>query len=113
LAKIPKSVRPPGGVYLLQHQRLPQARAGHFFWRGRGKIVSPLSTEELQQIAVPTLLICGEQDVLFPVAGVIRALKVLPDGELIAFEDSGHDPIKDNEEATLQAVIELLAKTPE
>lgn len=45
---------------------------------------------------------------MFPVAGAKRALEVLPDGELIVFEDSGHDPVKDNEEKTLKAVIEFL-----
>ena len=82
--------------------------AGHSFWQGRGKVVSPIDAEELKRITVPTLVIWGGQDTWFDVAGANKALGIFPSGEIIVLENSGHDPIKDNPEETLKAVIDFL-----
>ena len=82
--------------------------AGHFFWRGRGSIVSPLDVDELKKITSPTLMIWGAQDQVFPLVGAKRAVEIIPNAKLIVFDDSGHDPIKDNEEKTLNAILEFL-----
>ena len=82
--------------------------AGHSFWQGRGKVISPIAPEELKKITVPTLMIWGKQDTWFPVAEAKKALDIFPNAKLVVVENSGHDPIKDNLEEALKAILDFL-----
>jgi pimeloyl-ACP methyl ester carboxylesterase len=48
---------------------------------------------ELAAIAAPTLVVHGRDDVLIPCADAERLAALIPDAELVVFEDTGHLPM--------------------
>jgi pimeloyl-ACP methyl ester carboxylesterase len=61
-------------------------------------------TTELPKIGVPTLVICGEQDVIVPVAEMRSIAKALPNATFVEVPDSGHmAPLEDPQ--TVNAAI--------
>lgn len=61
-------------------------------------------TLELPKIGVPTLVICGEQDVIVPVAEMRSIAKALPNATFVEIPDSGHmAPLEDPQ--TVNAAI--------
>jgi pimeloyl-ACP methyl ester carboxylesterase len=49
-----------------------------------------LTSEELREIQIPTLLIWGEEDKVVPLEIGQRLLQDLPNAELITYEKTGH-----------------------
>jgi pimeloyl-ACP methyl ester carboxylesterase len=49
-------------------------------------------TEELRQIAAPTLLIWGDKDALFPRAHQDHFLTAIPGAKLTVYPETGHCP---------------------
>jgi pimeloyl-ACP methyl ester carboxylesterase len=49
--------------------------------------------ERLGEIAAPTLIVHGEEDMLVPVADAREFARVIPDSRLVLLEDTGHVPM--------------------
>jgi pimeloyl-ACP methyl ester carboxylesterase len=56
-----------------------------------GIIASGSRTEELRGLDIPTLVIHGRIDPLVTLSGGERTAEVIPDAELVVFDDMGHD----------------------
>lgn len=71
--------------------------------------------DRLDEIDVPTLLVHGESDPLFPVAWARRAASLIPDSELVVFEHCGHWPTREHPErfdATLLGFLRERVPSP-
>ena len=78
--------------------------------------VSPLGlkpsvnlTSRLGQLQVPTLVIWGREDRIFPLAHGRRAARLLPQGQLRVFEQCGHWPHVEVSQAYNRALLDFLA----
>lgn len=86
---------PPGFVDALQ-ARASEAGAGSAFAAYQRNEVRPNGslrtdfTGELEDLSVPTTLVHGAGDPVFPVEWSVRAHERLPESELVVFEDCGH-----------------------
>ena len=69
----------------------------------------PSSVELLPQIAVPTLVIAGHDDVLVPVAASELMAREIPDARLVIIPDAGHSAPIEQPEAVNVAMREFLA----
>ena len=72
-------------------------------------------TGQLHQVAAPTLVMVGSEDVLTPLdagpggAGARYVAENLPDARLVVFEGSGHGHYIEQPEESLAAILEFLA----
>jgi 4,5:9,10-diseco-3-hydroxy-5,9,17-trioxoandrosta-1(10),2-diene-4-oate hydrolase len=64
--------------------------------------------ERLKELRMPTLLIWGRHDHIFPAAGAEQAVKVLPQARLEVFEESGHTPQMEDPDRFNRLVLEFL-----
>jgi len=73
----------------------------------------PLDTSRLQQIkniTQPTLILWGAQDGLIPVESAYRFQRDLPNDTLVILKHSGHVPMEENPEESLEAVLRFIEK---
>ena len=61
-------------------------------FRGQSLILS----QQLPEIAMPTLLVWGDRDKVVPVKQAYRASKLIPDCKVKVFKGSGHSAHRDN-----------------
>lgn len=66
--------------------------------------------DRLKDLRMPTLLIWGRHDHIFPAAHAEAALQQLPNGRVEIFEDSGHTPQMEEPERFNQLVLDFLAE---
>ncbi|WP_257300645.1 alpha/beta fold hydrolase [Haloarchaeobius sp. FL176] len=84
------------------NERASQRGAGRAFTDFQRNEITPDGrartnyADRLGEVAVPTLLVHGESDPLFPVAWARRAHEGIPDSELVVFEDCGHWPTREH-----------------
>ncbi len=69
----------------------------------------PLTRAEIEGIAVPALILWGEEDRLIPLAAGEWLDRALPDSTLIAYRGVGHLPQKEAPRATLEDLRRWLA----
>jgi len=55
--------------------------------------------DRLEQIKVPTLVVCGRHDPITPVMFSEEIAQCVPNAQLIVFENSGHSPPSDEPDA--------------
>lgn len=79
------------------------------FWGGKGKAISPFSDEELKRISVPTLLLWGRGDPMFPVSHAERGALLIPDSRLEVIEAAGHLPYLDQPDQVVAALAGFLS----
>ena len=65
-------------------------------------------TEEMDRIEVPTLLLWGAYDFVCPPGLGEDAVQVIPDSELLVFEESGHSPMDSEARAFADALTDWL-----
>lgn len=65
---------------------------------------------ELIDLKMPVLLVWGDRDVVFPVPLAERALRLLPQGELVILEGAGHAPQLENPEGFVSAVERFVSR---
>ena len=65
---------------------------------------------QIETIAQPTLILWGEEDGLIPVESAYRFQRDLPNDTLVILKNSGHVPMEENPEETLEAVLRFIAK---
>lgn len=82
---------------------------GHnWFWQGRGSAIKAMPKEELATIEVPTLLLWGEDDELFPLSNAQEAEPVMPHAQLRILPDCEHTPHLDKPDETVAELIQFL-----
>ncbi len=73
-----------------------------------GLVSSPKLEEVLPQITVPTLVVWGQEDKLFPVALGPYLTGLIPDATLVTVEKAGHFPQVDNFDGFMAAIKPFL-----
>lgn len=69
-----------------------------------GQDYTPLTPEQANSLAIPALVIWGEEDALIPLAAGEWLDEHLPDSELVALPGIGHLPMEEAPEETLVAL---------
>lgn len=64
--------------------------------------------QRLGELAMPTLLLWGRHDHIFPADHAEEAARRIPDARLIIFEESGHTPQMEEPDRFNQAVLDFL-----
>jgi 4,5:9,10-diseco-3-hydroxy-5,9,17-trioxoandrosta-1(10),2-diene-4-oate hydrolase len=64
--------------------------------------------DRLKDLPMPTLLIWGRHDHIFPPANAEEALRLLPNGRVVIFEECGHTPQMEEPERFNRLVLEFL-----
>lgn len=77
-----------------------------------GMLERPDSTCLLPEIAVPTLVLVGDEDSFVPVATAQAMTAALPDGQLVVIPGSGHTPSLERPIPTAAAVFSFLSSLP-
>ena len=65
-------------------------------------------TSKLKALTTPTLLIWGKEDSWIPVSDGNRFLSDLPNAQLVILENSGHVPMEENPEESLEILLNFL-----
>ncbi len=78
------------------------------FWHGARQIVDSDFRAELASLAVPTLIIWGEQDVLVPISLGYQLYDALPHAIFVSIPASGHRPMLARPALTSGVVLEFL-----
>jgi pimeloyl-ACP methyl ester carboxylesterase len=89
---------------LIKQQAAPALRAAILRMMSR-----PDSSSLLQQLAVPTLIIVGEEDILTPTADAQKMAALVPNAQLIVMPGVGHLPNVEDPEAFNDALTGFLA----
>lgn len=66
------------------------------------------TTHVLPNLTIPSLLICGEQDAITPVTGMMAMAAQIPGGELVIIPEAGHIAPLENPAYTNEAIISFL-----
>ena len=61
------------------------------FWLGRGRVITPISTEQISQYSQPTLLIWGEEDLNFPPSIAQSSIQIMSNAQLTLIPRAGHN----------------------
>jgi proline iminopeptidase len=69
-------------------------------------------TPQLGQIKVPTLVIAGADDWITPAAESVRIHEAIPGSELVVFQESGHMPFIEEQDAFIKTVRDWVNKLP-
>jgi len=78
----------------------------------KGMAQRPDSTELLPGINVPSLLLCGERDVIIPMKKSETMAELIPVVTLMTVEDAGHMPMLEQPSATTTALRKFLNELP-
>jgi proline iminopeptidase len=70
------------------------------------------TTARLPEISTPTLILSGREDWITPPEQGERMRALLPNAEFVIFEESGHFPFVEEQQAFLTTVEEWLARLP-
>ncbi|MEJ2585481.1 MAG: alpha/beta hydrolase [Robiginitalea sp.] len=73
----------------------------------------PLDTSlvrKIKTIEQPTLILWGDQDGLIPLESAYRFHRDLPNDTLVILKNSGHVPMEENPEESLEAVMDFMKK---
>lgn len=72
---------------------------------------SPSRVEALQALAIPTLVVHGENDTLLPIAHGQRTAELIPGAEFLEIEGMSHDFVYQMWPALIEAMTTLTART--
>jgi pimeloyl-ACP methyl ester carboxylesterase len=94
-------------------QRLKQPGAGNAFMAFQRNEFGPRGvqthyTDELDQLAAPTLLVHGRQDPLIPVSWSVDAAESIPDSNLQVLDHCGHWPTRERPDAFIDHLRSFL-----
>lgn len=74
------------------------------------KLGAKANYNKLQSVQTPTLLIWGAKDTWIPLDNGKRMDSILPNSKLVVIENSGHVPMEENPEESLELLLEFLEK---
>ncbi|QEH38235.1 AB hydrolase superfamily protein YdjP [Aquisphaera giovannonii] len=103
--KLPHKV---GAMLAVMERTAPQGIAGAL----RGMAARPDRRGELGRIAIPTLVLVGEDDVVAPVDEAREIAGMIPDARLVVIPAAGHLAPFENPAATNAAILGFLAEIP-
>ena len=93
----------------------PWAEEAFAMWLGSARAIGDmlreggdLTEEEMQSITLPTLVIWGAQDGVFPIANAERLREDIAGAELVVIEEAGHLPQMEQTDAFLDALMPFL-----
>jgi proline iminopeptidase len=66
--------------------------------------------DRLHTIQVPTLVVVGRHDWITPVASSEEIVSLIPNAELVVFENSGHSPQLEENEKFVKTVRDFLRR---
>jgi len=75
----------------------------------RGMMRRPDSSDLLPQIAVPTLIMCGDSDPIVPPERAEQMARLLPNATLVTIQNAAHMPMLEQPQATATAIRHFLA----
>ncbi len=102
----PEKRDPNHGYYSIEVLKKPGGKKA--FSQGRGAAVSAMSEEALGRIENQTLIIWGEEDLLFSIEHAEAAARVMPNAKLYRIKSAGHLPLMDQPEIFNQRIINFL-----
>ncbi len=76
----------------------------------RNKGIANDKTAKIKNLAMPTLIIWGDKDLLIPLEVGEKFHTDLPNDTLVVFKDLGHTPMEEDAEKTVAVVKEFLKK---
>lgn len=76
-------------------------------WQEEDRYRPDLTPNDLRAIAVPTLLLIGENDRITPIEQTIEMARRMPRARLVIFPQTGHDVVRERPEAFLEAATEF------
>jgi pimeloyl-ACP methyl ester carboxylesterase len=79
----------------------------------RGMAQRPDSTPTLAKIACPTLVVCGREDTLTPLAESEKMAAAVKGAKLVAIPGAGHLPAIENGEAFTRALADFFGSLPQ
>lgn len=68
------------------------------------------TTQNLGNIKIPTLLVCGEKDLLTPPSVMKEMFHKIPDAEYVEIKNAGHMTPIENPDEVNKAIINFLSK---
>jgi len=74
------------------------------WWQEEDHHRPDFTPEDLRAIAIPTLLLIGENDSITPIEQTMDMVRYLPHARLILFPATGHDVLRERPEAFFEAV---------
>jgi len=95
-----------GISYLLEVIRSPGGKLP--FLNGKGRSVSPFSSEQLRQITHPALILWGGKDRILPVSHARKGQGKMPDAQLRIIPDAGHTPFIDLPEEFTNIILHFI-----
>lgn len=94
---------------MLEHGWRARFRPRALIAAGRGLLDGWTVVDRLGDIGVPTLVLAGREDVLFPPECQHQLAEGIPDAHLLLVDDAGHNPHDEQRSAVLRAVRPFLA----
>ena len=78
------------------------------FINGKGRAVAPFSSDKLQQIKNPALIIWGDRDRILPVRHGKKGHKKIPGAQFRIIQEAGHAPFIDQPEEFKDIVLDFI-----
>ena len=112
---VPKLLRPqPDPAAVAEVRRLVgQGTPAGVAAAQRGMAQRPDSTPTLAKIACPTLVVCGREDTLTPLAESEKMAAGVKGAKLVAIPNAGHLPAIENGEAFTRALADFFGSLPQ
>ncbi|MBD2441529.1 alpha/beta fold hydrolase [Nostoc sp. FACHB-110] len=88
----------------------PFAPKPHGLYHQSRAIINHDTTNRLQYIKCPTLVLVGKQDILTPVKFSEQIAQGIPNAELVIIEDGGHSFLIESPETVAQVMLKFLSK---
>ncbi|MCC5640576.1 alpha/beta hydrolase [Nostoc sp. CHAB 5844] len=88
----------------------PFAPTAHGIYHQSRAIINHDTSDKIQHIHCPTLVIVGKQDILTPIKFSEQLAQGIPQSELIVIEHGGHGFLIESTEVVAQAMLKFLAK---
>ena len=103
----PKNRDPNHSHYSIEVLKKPGGK--NAFTQGKGAAVSAMSEEALGEIQNQTLIIWGEDDLLFSIEHAEAAVQMIPNARLLRISDAGHLPMMDQTEIFNRSITDFLS----
>ena len=97
---------------MLEHGWRARLRPRALIAAGQGLLDGWSVVDRLGDIDVPTLVLAGREDVLFPPECQHPLAEGIPDAHLLLVDDAGHNPHDEQRPVVLRAVRQFLAPSP-
>ena len=77
--------------------------------RLRGASFDPVMVQRLREISLPTLILWGRNDIVFPVSQAGQFTGAIPSARLVVYEDCGHWPMQECPDRSAEELVAFTA----